>query len=107
MGMVNVILGLMLRRYGWLIISLCVALAVVEIVVLTLVVGQARNRRPGGMQKGAGVPTADGAEEYFQLTGDDDDEFSDDEVEGLSEERMRKEAEREEQRRKLAKLDRV
>ncbi|ETI27694.1 hypothetical protein G647_00143 [Cladophialophora carrionii CBS 160.54] len=113
-GMVNAVLGLMLRRYGWLTISLCVALAVVEVVVLTLVVGQARNRRPGAMQKGASAPPADEAEEYFQLTGDDDDEddddaFSDDEERaGLSAEaRAKKEAQREEQRKKLAKLDRV
>jgi hypothetical protein len=113
-GMVNVILGLMLRHYGWLTISLCVALAVVEVVVLTLVVGQARNRRPGAMQKGASAPTADEAEEYFQLTGDDDDDddaFSEDDEEqraGLSaEDRAKREAQRDEQRKKLAKLDRV
>lgn len=110
-GMANVISGLLLRQYGWLTISMCVALGAVEIIVLTLVVGQARNRRPGGMQKGAAAPTADEAEEYFQLAGDDDDEFSDDEEAGLggmsAEERAKKEAEREEQRKKLAKLDRV
>jgi len=109
LGMLNVITGLLLRQYGWLTISLCIALAVVEIVVLTLVVGQARNRRPGGMQKGVTAPSADEAEEYFQLAGDDDDEFSDDEAGGglSAEERVKKEAEREEQRKKLAKLDRV
>ena len=107
-GMGNVILGLMLRQYGWLTISLCIALAAVEVVVLTLVVGQARKRRPGAMQKGPSAPTADEAEEYFALGGDDD-EFSDDEdVGGMSaEERVKKEAEREEQRKRLAKLDRV
>ena len=108
-AMVNVILGLLLRQYGWLTISLCVALAVVEIVLLTLVVAQARNRRHDGTHKGASAPTGDEAEEYFQLAGDDDDEFSDDEeVAGLrAEERARKETQREEQGKKLAKLDRV
>ncbi|OAP57969.1 hypothetical protein AYL99_07059 [Fonsecaea erecta] len=111
-GIINVVSGLMLRHYGWPIISLCVALAVVEVVVLTLVVGQARKRRPGAMQKGSTAPTADEAEEYFQLAGDDDDEFSDDDQDEETgrlnaEERARKEAEREEQRKKLAKLDRV
>ncbi|KAH0830839.1 hypothetical protein FOPE_01998 [Fonsecaea pedrosoi] len=112
-GIINVVTGLMLRHYGWPIISLCIALAVVEVVVLTLVVGQARKRRPGAMQKGPSAPTADEAEEYFQLTGDDDDdEFSDDERDEETgrlnaEERAKKEAEREEQRKKLAKLDRV
>ncbi|KIY00230.1 uncharacterized protein Z520_03915 [Fonsecaea multimorphosa CBS 102226] len=111
-GVINVVSGLMLRQYGWPVISLCVALAVVEVVVLTLVVGQARNRRPGAMQKGTAAPTADEAEEYFQLAGDDDDddEFSDDDGETgrlNAEERAKKEAERDEQRKKLAKLDRV
>ena len=107
-GMANLILGLLLRQYGWLTISLCIALAVVEVVVLTLVIGQARKRRPGAMQKGPSAPTADEAEEYFQL-GDDDDEFSEEEeVSGTSaEERVKKEVEREEQRKRLAKLDRV
>ncbi|KIW96381.1 uncharacterized protein Z519_03450 [Cladophialophora bantiana CBS 173.52] len=112
-GIINVVSGLMLRHYGWPVISLCVALAVVEVVVLTLVVGQARKRRPGALQKGPSAPTADEAEEYFQLAGDDDDEFSDDddhdEETGRmnAKERAKKEAEREEQRKKLAKLDRV
>jgi hypothetical protein len=114
-GMANVILGLLLRQYGWLTISLCIALAVVEVVVLTLVVGQARNRLPGpfGAKKGANAAAraqmADEAEEYFQLAGDDDD-FSDDDEEGgalSAEQRAKKEAEREEQRKKLARLDRV
>ncbi|OQU96600.1 hypothetical protein CLAIMM_02658 [Cladophialophora immunda] len=110
-GIINVVSGLMLRHYGWPVISLCIALAVVEVVVLTLVVGQARKRRPGAMQKGPTAPTADEAEEYFQLGGDDDDEFSDDDDDETgrlnAEERVKKEAERDEQRKKLAKLDRV
>lgn len=109
-GMVNVILGLMLRHYGWLTISLTVALAAVEIVALTLVVGRARNRRPGPAQTKNSAPLGDEAEEYFQLTGEDDGEFSDDEAEvggSASEERAKKERDRDEQRAKLAKLDKV
>jgi hypothetical protein len=113
MGMINVITGLLLRQYGWLTVSLTIALAAVEVLVLTLVVGRARMRRGGdGGVEGQGGPklgqpmglsAADEAEEYFQLTGDDDDEFSDEDgAEGAG-----KAAERSEQQKRLAKLDKV
>lgn len=112
LGIVNTILGLLLRHYGWLTISLTIALAAVEVIVLTLVVGRALTRRPGAMQKGAAAPTADEAEEYFQLTGDDDeDDFSDEEeggaAAGTDVERAKKQQDKEEQQKRLAKLDRV
>ncbi|KIX02042.1 uncharacterized protein Z518_07981 [Rhinocladiella mackenziei CBS 650.93] len=108
-GMLNTILGLLLRHYGWLTISLTIALASVEIIVLTLIVGRARSRRPVTAQK---APTADEAEEYFQLAGDEDGEFSDEDEEAAggatgAEERERKQREKEDQQKRLAKLDRV
>lgn len=130
LGMLNIITGLLRRDYGWLIVSLTLALAVVEIVALTLFVGRARNRRlagPGG-PKGIGGARGnavdpgmpgDEAEEYFQLTGEDDDEDDafadlddDDDADPeaqkkRAQDRARKEQEREEQRARLAKLDRV
>lgn len=107
-GMLNTVLGLLLRQYGWLTVSLTVALAAVELILLTLIVGRARTRRPAATQKAVPIG-ADEAEEYFQLGGDDDDdEFSDDEAAGgADEERANKVAEREEQAKRLAKLDKV
>ncbi|KAI1623450.1 hypothetical protein EDD37DRAFT_666200 [Exophiala viscosa] len=108
MAMLNVASGLLLRQYGWLTVSLTVALAAVELIVLTLVVGRARTRRPAATQKAVPIG-ADEAEEYFQLAGDDDDEFSDSDAEGAAGdgERVNKNAEREEQAKRLAKLDKV
>jgi len=110
----NTVLGLLLRHYGWLTISLTVALAAVELIVLTLVVGRARSRRPGGTQKGPLAPTAEEAEEYFQLEGDDEDEevddaFDDDhDVEGGGASNLvKKQQEKEDQQKRLAKLDKV
>lgn len=109
-GMINIVTGLLLRHYGWLTVSLTIALAAVEVIVLTLVVGRARNRRPAAQQHNKAAPPmgADEAEEYFQLGGDDDDdEFSDEEAGGADEERANKASEREEQAKRLAKLDKV
>ncbi|KAJ9631177.1 uncharacterized protein PV06_04022 [Exophiala oligosperma] len=119
-GMVNVVTGLLLRHYGWLTVSLTIALAAVEVIVLTLVVGRARNRRPAARNKQPkDVPIgADEAEEYFQLGDDDDDaEFSDGDdddgeaaagtASGPAEERAKRDAEREEQAKRLARLDKV
>ncbi|KAK7892648.1 hypothetical protein LTR67_006883 [Exophiala xenobiotica] len=113
-GMINIVTGLLLRHYGWLTISLTIALAAVEVIVLTLVVGRARNRRgpPGGQQqhnKAAPPMGADEAEEYFQLGGDEDDEdaFSDEDDAAGSADRAKRDAERDEQAKRLARLDKV
>jgi hypothetical protein len=109
MGMLNVISGLLLREYGWIIVGLTIGVAAAEVVVLCLIVFQAQRRRPAAVVTGKGASQGvglDEAEEYFQLAGDDDDdEFSDDEA--GEEERRKREAEKEEKAKRLAKLDRV
>lgn len=108
-GMLNIITGLLLRQYGWLTISLTIALASIEILLLIFIVGRAKARRPGALQKGPTAPTADEAEEYFQLTGadDDDDDLSDDEATGSDGGAAKKTQDRAEQQRRLARLDKV
>ncbi|RVX70572.1 hypothetical protein B0A52_05223 [Exophiala mesophila] len=108
-GMINVLTGLLLRHYGWLTIALTIAAATIEVVLLTLIVGRAQNRRPGATQKAPSAPTAEEAEEYFQLTGDDDDELSDDEsrADGGEGGAAKKAKERADQAKRLARLDKV
>ncbi|KIW16168.1 hypothetical protein PV08_06219 [Exophiala spinifera] len=113
-GMLNVVSGLLLRHYGWLTISLTLALAAVELIVLTLIVGRARrNRRSGGPLQAKSAPPigVEEAEEYFQLGDDDDAEFSDandEEAAGNAAAlRAKKDAERQDQAKRLARLDKV
>jgi hypothetical protein len=108
-GMLNIITGLLLRQYGWLTIALTIALASVEILFLIFIVGRAKARRPGALQKGPSAPTADEAEEYFQLTGadDDDDDLTDDEATGSEGGAAQKAQDRADQQKRLARLDKV
>lgn len=109
-GMINVLTGLLLRHYGWLTIALTIALATIEVVLLTLIVGRAQKRRPGATQKAPSAPTAEEAEEYFQLTGDDDEEgLSDDDAgaDGGEGGASKKVKERADQAKRLARLDKV
>lgn len=124
LGMLNVISGLLLRHYGWLTIALTIAVTAVEIVALVLVVGRAKRRQQQQQAtNGAGhklepmrPSAADEAEEYFQLTVDDD-EFSDEndeeaatgrETESETDRaRRQQEEEKREQQRRLARLDKV
>lgn len=109
-GMINIITGLLLRHYGWLTIALTIGVAALEILLLLFIVGRARSRRPGAMQKGPTAPTADEAEEYFQLTGadDDDDEFTDDEeAMGGQGGAAKRTQDRADQQQRLARLDKV
>jgi hypothetical protein len=86
LGMVNIFSGLKLRDYGWLTLGSCLAVMIIELVVLAIYVRQAGKRGvriggpgtgvAGGRDKGVGLAGMDEAEEYFQLTAEDD-EFSD------------------------------
>jgi len=107
-GMLNVITGLLLRQYGWLTVALTIALASVELLLLSFIVLRAKNR-PGATQKGPSAPTADEAEEYFQLTGgeDDEDDLSDDEGTGSEGGAAKRAQERADQQKRLAALDKV
>ncbi|EXJ89044.1 hypothetical protein A1O3_02108 [Capronia epimyces CBS 606.96] len=135
LGMLNVVSGLLLRHYGWLTVSLAIALAAVEILALALLMARARRdalRRPGasgaaangsayklGPVAATGPSAADEAEEYFQLgEDDDDDDYSDDDHAGAAagdlpsgsaadRERKEREEQKLEQQKRLARLDKV
>jgi hypothetical protein len=117
-GFVNIVMGLLLRRYTQWVIFLTCAVMLLEVVGMLYVLGRGEILKlakiPGGKGKGRGVyvggaeegMTAREAEEYFQLTGAEDEE------DGLSEdggdgEGMTKAEEMRDQQRRLAKLDRV
>ena len=106
LGFVNIVTGLLLRGFGWFTITLVVLAMIVEVafLVFVLVFGKGGQGRIPGENKRSAAPTADEAEEYFQLAGDDDDgEFTDEEEEALRNEVEKKR----EERKKLAALDRV
>lgn len=118
-GFVNIVMGLLLRRYTQWVIFLTCAVMLLEIVAMLYVLGRGEILKlakipGGGRGKGRGVygggaeegMTAREAEEYFQLTGaeGDEDELSEDGGDGQG---MSKAEERREQQRRLARLDRV
>ncbi len=112
LGMLNVFFGLHLREYGWLTILLSVIVMLVELGALFIYVRHSKKRsgvRIGTRaDKGAAPMTGAEAEEYFQLTADDD-EFSDSDVEdrAAGEQRKSKVQEEREKAERLKRLDRV
>jgi hypothetical protein len=117
-GLVNIVMGLLLRRYTQWVIFVTCAFILLEVVGMLYVLGRGEILKlakiPGGKGKARNVygggaevgMTAREAEEYFQLTGGEDDEdgLSED---GGNEEGMTKAEEKRDQERRLAKLDRV
>lgn len=106
LGYVNIVLGMRLRRYGWFTMLLVLVAMVLEGAFLAWVLADAvRNKRTdvgANVRQEVSVDQAD-AEEYFQLTNED--EFSDeDDVQDSAAQRQQ---ERREQAQKLSKLDRV
>ena len=108
LGFLNIFSGLGLRDYGYFTIFLVLVVMVVEAVLLAyyMWISKKRNVRldQGGGKLGLkemDVGTGAEAEEYFQLAGDDDDEFSDSDTEAQGGRKGREEAER------LRRLDRV
>ena len=113
LGMLNVFFGLHIREYGWLTILLSVIVMLVELVALFVYVRYSKTRsgpRASGnaADKGAAPMTGAEAEEYFQLTADDD-EFSDSDVEDRAEGKQKKSRAEEEREKaeRLKRLDRV
>lgn len=108
LGYVNIVLGMLLRRYGWLTMTLVVVFMLLQAAFLAFVLASKRNARidtgKGTARGDAGLPDHE-AEEYFQLDGDEDeDEFdSDGEETGAS----AKQDERRKQAERLARLDKV
>jgi hypothetical protein len=113
-GFVNIIMGLLLRRYSQGVIFLACAAMLIEVVGMLYVLGRGEilklARLPGKTRNVHGASREDmsarEAEEYFQLVGDEGDEdgLSED---GGEERNMTREEEKREQQRKLARLDRV
>ena len=118
-GFANILMGLLLRRYTQWVIFLTCAVMLLEVVGMLYVLGRGEILKlakiPGGSSRksrgvyGGGAEegmTAREAEEYFQLTGGEDDE------DGLSEDGdastgLTRAEEKREQQRRLARLDRV
>ena len=100
-GYVNLVLGMILRRYGRATMLGLVVAIVAEVTLLLFMMGRLKRQ-----QKSEGLRPArshnselDEAEEYFQLVGDDDDDgWSDDDQDNRA-------ALAKEQAKKLAKLD--
>lgn len=105
-GYVNLVLGMILRRYGRATMLALVMAIFAEVLLLFFMMGRLKRVQKGeGNRMGqSGNPELDAAEEYFQLVGEDDDEndgWSDDEQhEGAA-------LAKKEQAKKLAKLDAV
>ena len=104
---VNVITGLRLREYSWVVILLVGVVMVVEVVGGGWYLWMVRKGNvrldvgaSGRQVKGGSVETGAEAEEYFALQGDDDGEFSDEEEEA----ELRKKREEAERLRRLDKI---
>lgn len=118
-GLVNVVMGLLLRRYTQWVIFLTCAFILLEVVGMLYVLGRGEILRlakiPGGKGKARGVygggaeegMTAREAEEYFQLAEGEDEEEDDLSEDGGHRQGMTKAEEKRDQQRRLAKLDRV
>ena len=120
LGFINILTGLSLRGYGWFTTFLVGAVMIVELAGLSYYLFMA-SRRNARMDQGVGgiggvgaggkeMMTGADAEEYFQLAGDDDDEFSDsdDGREGALGEDGKTKAERKrEESERLRRLDKV
>ena len=113
-GFVNIVMGLLLRRYTQWVIFLTCAVVIVEVIGMLYVLGRGEILKlakiPGKTRDVYGNNAEEGmtareAEEYFQLVGDEDIE------DGLSdngdERNMTKEQEKRDQQRRLARLDRM
>ena len=101
-GYVNLVLGMILRRYGRATLLALVVGIVAEVALLFFMMGRLkREQKTEGIRPGRSHnPELDEAEEYFQLVGDDDDDgwSDDDRDEGAA-------LAKKEQAKKLAKLD--
>jgi hypothetical protein len=103
-GYVNLVLGMVLRRYGRATMLALVLAIFADVLLLFFMMGRLKRvqKGEGNRPSQSGNPELDAAEEYFQLVGEDDnDGWSDDEHDqGAGLAKM-------EQAKKLAKLDAV
>ena len=102
-GYVNLVLGMILRQYGRATMLGLVVAIFAEVVLLLFMMGRLQKvRKEEGVRTGrSSNPELDEAEEYFQLVGEDDDGWSDDEQNEAAVLAKR------EQAKKLAKIDAV
>lgn len=106
LGYVNIILGMLLRQYGWFTIGLTLIFIVLEFAWLAYVLLYVAKKRSKNEIRNteSGPSQRDEAEEYFQLDGDDDLSDNDEEQDAgpaVAEQARREAAER------LRRLDKV
>ena len=104
-GYVNLILGMVLRRYGRATMLALVLAIFAEVLLLFFMMGRLKRvpKGEGNRPSETGNPELAAAEEYFQLVGEDDDN------DGWSDDEHDQEAAfaKKEQAKRLAKLDAV
>jgi Cytochrome domain of cellobiose dehydrogenase len=102
-GMVNLMLGVLLRKFGRTVIVCLAAAEILLIIVITFVVGKHSVRALSlPLDQRAQPMVGDEAEEYFQLVGDEDEDEDESDDEGNA----AAEAKRD-QAKRLARLDKV
>lgn len=106
-GLVNLVMGLLLAQYGRGPVASLVVAEILLVMCLVYSLGRDRVRHLSGVvdPEGTRQPLGDEAEEYFQLAGDDDED--DGGMESGDEGATRKQEERRDQAKRLAKLDKV